>query len=173
MRKHRHLPLAAAFCLLLSGFSLTRAQQQAGKTQSISQCFITGAGSSAPRPERARGSRSAYRCSGERAEPIFTERPCNCQAFSDARSPLRDGLLVLELGFHSLELVCKRLVFTLGEQNVRIAHVLPSEQLSVGLWALKTGRRHDFPWRQNPVPDTETCHLASSHLSEISFPSLF
>ncbi|XP_053511208.1 collagen alpha-3(VI) chain isoform X5 [Artibeus jamaicensis] len=29
MRKHRHLPLAAAFCLLLSGFSLTRGQQQA------------------------------------------------------------------------------------------------------------------------------------------------
>ncbi|KAM5327199.1 collagen alpha-3(VI) chain isoform 2-T3 [Glossophaga mutica] len=29
MRKHRHLPLAAVFCLLLSGFSLTRGQQQA------------------------------------------------------------------------------------------------------------------------------------------------
>ncbi|XP_023115623.2 collagen alpha-3(VI) chain isoform X2 [Felis catus] len=28
MRKHRHLPLVATFCLFLSGFSLTRAQQQ-------------------------------------------------------------------------------------------------------------------------------------------------
>nr|XP_025840129.1 collagen alpha-3(VI) chain isoform X5 [Vulpes vulpes] len=28
MRKHRHLPLVAIFCLFLSGFSLTRAQQQ-------------------------------------------------------------------------------------------------------------------------------------------------
>ncbi|XP_004743731.2 collagen alpha-3(VI) chain isoform X2 [Mustela putorius furo] len=28
MRKHRHLPLVAMFCLFLSGFSLTRAQQQ-------------------------------------------------------------------------------------------------------------------------------------------------
>lgn len=34
MRKHRHLPLVAMFCLFLSGFSLTRAQQQqAGKIQ--------------------------------------------------------------------------------------------------------------------------------------------
>ncbi|XP_036925071.1 collagen alpha-3(VI) chain isoform X2 [Sturnira hondurensis] len=31
MRKHRHLPLAAALCLLLSGFSLTRGQQQAAQ----------------------------------------------------------------------------------------------------------------------------------------------
>ncbi|KAM5327201.1 collagen alpha-3(VI) chain isoform 4-T5 [Glossophaga mutica] len=31
MRKHRHLPLAAVFCLLLSGFSLTRGQQQAAQ----------------------------------------------------------------------------------------------------------------------------------------------
>lgn len=33
MRKHRHLPFTAMFCLLLSVFCLVRAQQQAGKTR--------------------------------------------------------------------------------------------------------------------------------------------
>lgn len=33
MRKHRHLPFVAIFCLLLSGFCSVRAQQQAGKTE--------------------------------------------------------------------------------------------------------------------------------------------
>lgn len=32
MRKHRHLPFVAMFCLLLSGFCSVHAQQQAGKT---------------------------------------------------------------------------------------------------------------------------------------------
>ncbi|XP_027443901.2 collagen alpha-3(VI) chain isoform X2 [Zalophus californianus] len=34
MRKHRHLPLVAMFCLFLSGFSLTRAQQQQADVKS-------------------------------------------------------------------------------------------------------------------------------------------
>lgn len=33
MRKHRHLPFVAMFCLLLSGFCSVHAQQQAGKTR--------------------------------------------------------------------------------------------------------------------------------------------
>ncbi|XP_045337805.1 collagen alpha-3(VI) chain isoform X4 [Leopardus geoffroyi] len=40
MRKHRHLPLVATFCLFLSGFSLTRAQQQQAAQDSADIIFL-------------------------------------------------------------------------------------------------------------------------------------
>ncbi|XP_044097848.1 collagen alpha-3(VI) chain isoform X3 [Neovison vison] len=40
MRKHRHLPLVAMFCLFLSGFSLTRAQQQQAAQDSADIIFL-------------------------------------------------------------------------------------------------------------------------------------
>ncbi|XP_034862670.1 collagen alpha-3(VI) chain isoform X3 [Mirounga leonina] len=40
MRKHRHLPLVAVFCLFLSGFSLTHAQQQQAAQDSADIIFL-------------------------------------------------------------------------------------------------------------------------------------
>ncbi|XP_043318003.1 collagen alpha-3(VI) chain isoform X3 [Cervus canadensis] len=39
MRKHRHLPLVAIFCLFFSGFSFTRGQQQPGETSKPMSSF--------------------------------------------------------------------------------------------------------------------------------------
>lgn len=191
MRKHRHLPLVAIFCLFLSGFSLTRAQQQAGKIQNCllkplwkeQGSLISDLSLQALAVELRDSSRSQLGWSLQNVHLVY--RP-------QTLYPVRDGLLLLELGFDILKLVQQWLVLTKSMSRKFVAQILYHRNsfstflAPVGLWVLKTRRQ---PLRvnivflgnktQRVVPSLcssglrNICHLQSSKLLKTSFPKLF